>query len=701
MKYSNISVWKTSPFLRLLIPLAAGILIQWYIPVPVNILLACLVSFILIWIGFRLLPVGKRYHLFWLQGLSIQVCILIAGTLLSYQNDIRLDKAWYGNKYHDGDLLLITINESLVEKSKTYKAESCVSAVIHCGTMVPTSGKMLIYFSKDSSSEKLQYGDRILFQKQPQRIENSGNPGAFNYKSYAAAHQLYHNVFLTGKDWAVLSHKETDVFRHFIIMAREAVLNVIRSAAANDSGALGIAEALLIGYTNDLDKDLQQAYSNTGVVHIIAISGMHLGLIYVMLVWFFARMPVIKRSQWLQLVFILGCLWLFSFLTGATASVIRSAVMFTFIAVGKCLKRESSVYNSLAASAFVMLCVDPYYLKDVGFQLSYLAVVGIVSFQKSLYGLLFAENKWLDNIWKSIAVTLSAQVLTFPVCIYYFHQFPNLFLFTNMIAVPLSGIILYVEIAYVVLSRIPYLGYFLGKIVFVMINIMNKAVLYMNGLPFSVWDNLSVTVSETFFLYMVVIFLAAWFMYKKRKTLYIALIAGFALMTNIAIDKWIHYSQQKIIIYNIPHYQAVDIVVGNNYQFIGDSVLTEDGILQNFHIKPGRIALHLENRKKNIEGTFQQPPFYYVHGKRICIIDKSVEILPLQDKIVIDILLISKNPKINIWQLTQAFTCREIVLDASNSLWKIAQWKKECEELHLRCFSVPAQGAYVLDIAYK
>lgn len=228
---------------------------------------------------------------------------------------------------------------------------------------------------------------------------------------------------------------------------------------------MGIAEALLIGHTNDLDKDLVQAYSNTGVVHIIAISGMHLALIYGLLVWLFARIPLVNKSKIAQVVLILCCLWLFSLLTGAASSVLRSAVMFTFIAVGKNLSKQSSIYNSLAASAFVMLCYNPYFLWDVGFQLSYLAVIGIIIFQKSIYKWVYIKNKWVNKIWQLMAVSLPAQVLTFPVCIYYFHQFPNLFLITNIIAVPLSGVILFAEIGLVAFSWVPLLGNYLDKIV--------------------------------------------------------------------------------------------------------------------------------------------------------------------------------------------------------------------------------------------
>ena len=267
-----------------------------------------------------------------------------------------------------------------------------------------------------------------IIHKNLQPIKNSGNPGAFNYQRYAAFQGIYHNVFLKDKDWQVVPGNTKNWFYDFVYSARAYVLSVLRNTIHTGKDELGIAQALLIGYTNDLDKDLVQAYSNTGVVHIIAISGMHLGLIYVLLLWIFTKMPLINKSKLVQLILILTCLWLFAFLTGASPSVLRAAVMFSCIAIGKNLKKDVSIFTSLAASALILLCFNPYYLWAVGFQLSYLAVIGIVVFQKPIYNCLYIKNKWIDKVWQLMAVSTAAQLLTFPLCIYYFHQFPNLFL---------------------------------------------------------------------------------------------------------------------------------------------------------------------------------------------------------------------------------------------------------------------------------
>jgi competence protein ComEC len=694
----SIPVYKTAAFIRLLLPFLVGILLQWYLQLPLPVIVMAIIGFAAANLLFYFLPLALRFKLQVPQGILINLLLLTFGLIITWQKDMRHNADWYGNYYQDSNYIIATIEEPLIEKTKSYKAGASVETVISDDTTVNCKGKLLLYFSKDSAAQQLHYGDRVLINKQLQTIKNSGNPGAFNYQRYAAFQQTFHNVFLKERDWVLLPQKKVNGFKQFIFTARENILATLRKNINTGKDELGIAEALLIGYTNDLDKDLVQAYSNTGVVHIIAISGMHLGLIYVMLVWLFAKIPVVNKSKILQVVLILSCLWLFSLLTGAAASVLRSAVMFTFITIGNNFTKKSSIYNSLAASAFVMLCYNPYFLWDVGFQLSYLAVVGIVVFQKPIYNLFYIKNKQVDKIWKLMAISLAAQILTFPICIYYFHQFPNLFLITNIIAVPLSSIILYTEIFLVTFSWVPFVGEYLGKLTGWLVWLMNKIILWVNSFSFAVWDKIPANILSTWLLYAVVIGISAWLINKNKQLLRFSLVGLLAFVMVHAYGKWQIKNQKKLIVYNVPQHQAIDLVSADNYKFIGDSILLEDGMLQNFHLKPGRVALQLNKQSDSIEACVQYKQFYQFGGKKILVIDKPLFFEPLPQKINVDIIIISKSPKLYIPQLAAVFNCKQYVVDASNSLWKIDKWKKDCEELHLQLHSVPEKGAFIVDL---
>jgi len=297
-----------------------------------------------------------------------------------------------------------------------------------------------------------------------------------------------------------------------------------------------------------------------------------------------------------------------------------------------------------------------------------------------------------------VAVTSAAQILTFPVCIYYFHQFPLLFLITNIVAVPLSTIILYTEIFLVAFSWIPLVGVYIGKVTSWLVGIMNQFILQVNKLPFAVWDQIPANVLSTWLLYAVVIFIVGWLLNKNSKLLRISLVCLTGFVFVHAVISWKVKSQQKIIVYNVPQHRAIDLVNGSNYQFIGDSILLQDGLLQNFHLKPARIALQLNKRTDSIEGLFKTGGFLQFANTKVVLIDQALSFEAPAEKINADIIIISKSPRVYIKDLAAVFNCSQYVFDASNSLWKIEKWKEDCDKLNLRRHSIPEQGAFVLDV---
>jgi len=693
----RIPPWKTAPFFRLLLPFMVGIILQWYIYFQPSYIIVCTTSFSVAAFLIYFLPTSVRYLLRFMPGALIHCIVASIAMLITWYNDPRHQSAWYGNNDDSNSFLVIRINEPLVAKANSYKAIGIVETVINENGAIHTNGKLLLYFSKDSLLPPLKYGNKILVQKRPQQIKNSGNPGAFDYRRYASFQQVFQQVFLKKEDWKLLSGVQSTTFRGLLILARENIIKLLKRYIQGNE-ELSIAEALLIGYKEDLDKDLVQAYSNTGVVHIIAISGLHLGLIYFMLTWILNRIPLIKRSKHLKSFLLIASLWLFSLLTGGAASVLRSAVMFTTIVIGQSYFKKSSIYNSLCSSAFILLCYNPYFLWDVGFQLSYLAITGIVAIQQPIYRMLYIKNKWINKVWQMASVTIAAQLLTFPVCLYYFHQFPTVFLFSNLVAVPLSTLILFSEILLMIFSWNPFIGIYAGKAITWMIWLMNRVIRLFNDLPYSLIENVYADLVTTWILYGMIVFFCGWILYKNKLLLKLSLIT-LLLFTALHVYSKVKLNQQKkVIVYNIPRHTAVDFIYRSEYLFYGDSVLEEKGMLLNFHLKPARIACRLQNRMDSIGDLVHNGNLWKFGKKKLMILDSPVMFEPLVQKIYVDALIISKNPKINIAPLLSAIQPSVIVFDASNSLWKIAQWKKECEQLHLSCHSVPDKGAFVLNV---
>ena len=686
--------WKRMPFIRLIIPFIAGILIQRIGDFSPRILLITAgVIALIIFLFFRL-PFAVKYTYRWLPGFSINLLLIIAGTFVIYNKNISKEPNWIGNYSTDSTAVLATIKEPLVEKAKTYKAEASFEAINSNGEWKDATGNVLVYFSKDSSMPKMKYGSQVLFYKPLQPIKNSGNPGSFDYKQYNAFQSIYHQVFLKTTDYIITNDKKGSVFKNWLFNLRNAVIQRLRQYITGDREA-GVAEALLIGYRNDLDKDLVQAYSNTGVVHIIAISGLHLGMIYVALVWLLKPFKRTRWIRWVKPVIILAVLWIFTLLAGGVPSILRSAVMFSFIVLGETIDRKSSIYNTLAASAFVMLCINPYYLFDVGFQLSYAAVISIITFQRPIYNWFYVNNKILDFFWKLTSVTIAAQILTVPIIFYSFHQFPNLFLVTNCIIVPLSSVILFAELALLITSFIPAVANFAGVMISALLAFMNNFIERINDFPFAVYDSIQNNLAQTVLLYVFIIAIGYWLTNKTKPALFAALIAMLLFVMIDGFEIFNLRQQQKVIVYNVPKYNAVDFISGRKYAFVGDSALLDDGYLRNFHLKPARTLYRIKPGK-DISDLFISNPFIQFRGKRILLLDKPFK-FEAAAKIPIDLIVVSHNPRLYIAELARVFDCKQYVFDASNSTLKINRWKKDCDSLHLRHYSTVDGGAFELN----
>ncbi|MEO7483090.1 MAG: ComEC/Rec2 family competence protein, partial [Ferruginibacter sp.] len=693
----SIPFWKFAPFIRLLIPLMAGIILQWYLDFGIEIILIALGCFGLSFFLTRFLPVHIQYRLRFLRAVLLHLMIICAGLFITWQKDLQNHKAWYGYHVNEESKLQLQIEEPVAPKNNSYKTTASVKYVINENHIIPVKGKMLLYFSKDSSFAAPAYGDNILINSTLQWIKNSGNPGAFNYKRYAAFQQCYQQVFIKPSDWKKLSLNTGNGFSAFLFRIKSYVVAQLRKyVVGKDEQA--IAEALLIGYKEDLDKDLVQAYSNTGVVHIIAISGLHLGMIYLLLLRMLAFIPFLKNKKLFSTIIIIGSLWLFALITGGAASVLRSALMFSFLVIGKNYFRNASIYNSLAASAFLLLIYNPYFLWDVGFQLSYLAVTGIVALQKPLFRLWYIRNKWLRKIWELLSLAIAAQAATFPLCIYHFHQFPNLFFISNLFAVPAAMLLVYGELLLVVIGAIRPLALALGLLISKIIFALNFFIRYIDELPFSVWDNIHATLWSTWVLYLAVFCAALWMVEKHKIMLRLSMVFMILFFSLQAVWAWKVMNQKKIIVYEVPKYTAIDFVYRNKYFFIGDSILKKDGLLRNFHLKPSRIQQQATNVFYDSTFIRQQSFLWQFLNKKLLLIDSAVSFETIYPKIKVDILLISHNPKTYIKNLISAIEPSIIVFDASNSLWKIENWKKECEQLALPFHSVPEKGAFVLDI---
>lgn len=531
---SNSQIWKEAPFIRLLIPLLAGILLQFFFPITKSLnglILACCALALIFTI---FMPVDSLFGWGWMAGLFIHTAFLALGRLLIVcHQDIQVAPP---NQIPVKYSLIAELENDPARKSRTFKAISTIRYLCETNACYTEKEKIFIYFQANQLPLGISAGTVIIFNKPLLPIENSSSPQGFDYRHYCRLKHIYAQVFLGPSDYRILGGNRENPVRSVLISWRRKLLRIIKQYIPGKEEN-SLLEALMIGYTEDLDRELVQSYSNTGVVHIIAISGLHLTLIYQILQLLLQKINVQKSGKWAKLIILLGSLWTFSFLSGASPSVIRSAVMFSILLVARTLSRESIVYNTLASSAFILLCFDPYWLWDTGFQLSYTAVLSLVIFMKPVRGMLILQNKWLSVLWNSASLSLAAQILTTPISIYYFHRFPNYFLFCNLLAVPLSSIILVGGILLCFFYFFPFLANGIAWVLIKLIDLLNGFVQYLSQLPGAVTNQLSINIPQVILQYLLIYCLVRFFNKGEKKWFTLGLVS-ICLLFFIRILTW-------------------------------------------------------------------------------------------------------------------------------------------------------------------
>lgn len=668
----------------------AAILLQQQVQLSLPVLLTVFAVSLAGVLLYAFLSLDKRYRHRVVNGLFINLLVASMGGLLVWVGDVRHDRQWFGHAYSTSSGIVLRLQEPLVEKANSYKAVATVEAINDGNSLRETKGKVILYLKKDSAVSALRYGARIVTTQPLQEIRNTGNPGSFDYKQYCLFAGITHQVWLTGDDYTITGIEQGRFYR-IIYSSRERIIAILQRFIPGEREQ-GLAEALLIGYKDDLDKQLVQAYSNTGVVHVIAISGLHLALVYALLLFITAPLKGRKALAVPRLVVILAALWLFSLLAGGQPSVMRSAVMFSFIAAGEVLSRRTNIYNSLALSAFVLLCVNPFWLWDVGFQLSYAAVLSIVVFFKPVYHWLYLENKSLDFLWKLSAVSIAAQVLTLPLSIYHFHQAPLLFLLTNVVAVPLSSVILIGEIILCGLAPIGPVAKVLGTVLYHAISFMNSYIERLDTVSFAVWSGLSITLLQAVLLTGFIVALCTGLLQKQRwwtggSTLCLSGVLAIRAISFLEAER-----QQRLVVYNVPKHQAIEAIAGRKAAFIGDEAVAYDEALSRRYLQPTRILYRTEPLMTTHLKTFA------FCGKQVLIIDTTFHLLPSTSKPSVDVLILSHNPKVYMDGLFKALSIRQVVIDGSVPFWKAKRWKRDCDSLRIPCHDVSEKGAFVLNL---
>jgi len=680
-----------TPFVRLLLPLVAGIVLFEFFskisPVVLAVVLAFACALILASLLFKKSP---RFSARWIFGLGAGIFLLSLGYLLARNAADKADFTFSPER----EIYFVEIDGSPQEKQNSLALRvTLLSMVDSAGNAVPARGNAMIYLQKDSAALALRYGDRLLVATQFAPPQKALNPDAFDYARYLRHHGIGAVAYAGEGTWQKTGKNES--FSPFRLAddCRRHLLSVFRRLGLQGN-EFAVVAALTLGYTDEISPDVFVGYSASGAVHILSVSGLHVGIVYGFLLWFLGLFLKNNRfAQTLKGVIIVVAMWAYAFLTGLSPCVMRAAWMFSFVALALCVARKSEIYNSVFASAFLILLIAPFNLFQIGFQLSYAAVLSIVYFSLPAHKILKTKNKIVVWAWNLTIVSIAAQIGTAPFALYYFHQFPLYFLLTNFIAIPLSSIIIYLAIITLALSSLPLVPYLLAQGLQWITLALNRSILTIYGLPHAALS-VSADFWQMWLLVATVVAVAVFWQTKRFAALATALLCTFAVFAITLATKISTRQNDRMIVYAAQRNTHVSFISGlNNTVFTTDSadiIRLAKNFWDNNRLHPPVFA--------GENGRYADG-FVNFAGKRIFIYTDSFfkgKIAP--EPLVLDYLIIGAYQKPRIDELLALFQPRCVVVSSGVSAWYRTSIKNACAERTITCYDITENGAMTVEL---
>ncbi|MCG8721193.1 ComEC family competence protein [Tenacibaculum finnmarkense] len=526
--------------------------------------------------------------------------------------------------------------------------------------------------------------DLIVTTAEFKNLTGALNPYQFDYREYLAKQYVYQQVFINPTNYQKLAEGKTSIYG-----VSEQFRNNIQTSLKEKGfkkEELSVINALLLGQRKNISKNLLQNYTNAGAVHILAISGLHIGILFLLLNSLFKPIERLKNGLLFKTIIILILLWMFAFIAGLSASVVRAVTMFTFVAVGASFKRKKVVEYSLISSMLFLLLLKPLFLFDVGFQLSYLAVFGIIWTQPLLYNLWISKFWLLDKFWRLLTVSIAAQIGILPISLYYFHQFPGLFFIANLLIIPFLGSILIGGILIIVLAllKIPLqiLFDFYGWI----ISLMNKTVALIANQEQFLFQEISMSFYKMILWYLVIIFTYQFIINKKAKQFMLLLSSIMLLQITFIFEKNKQQKTCELIVFNKGIKNIIGIRNGSNLNIL--HTLDSSKTTNERSVKSYRIH-------ENINSNFlnKTPNIIAFKNDTILIVDDlGIYNIGLQNTIVV----LQKSPKINLERLIKELNPKKIIADASNYKSDVNLWKNICKKQKMPFYDTRKNGAFIL-----
>ncbi|PJJ59293.1 ComEC/Rec2 family competence protein [Hymenobacter chitinivorans] len=677
-------------------------------------------------------------------GMLAIICLFVAGLTLTQQATEKRRSEHLSQLTGPIEFYRAVVDDYTVVRPATYATTVRVSAVRVAGQWRAALGGIRVSVPRDSGVTQPRYGDVWLVRGGPASAKAPLNPGEFDYRRYLSYHQVYHQQFIHADQYRRIAY-QPPLYVKAVSMRAARVLDAVFRQYVHQKREYALASALVLGIKDDVDQDTKQAYANTGTTHIMAVSGLQVGLLFGAVTWLLGLLPG-RRGPLFRLTTAalgLAVIWSYAFLTGLSASVLRAAVMFTFVILARATGRQSNMYNTLAVAAFCLLCYDPYLLADVGFQLSFLAVLSIVYLQPRIAAWVDFKDKaaarirpwqpravqqlwraggWLANwIWQATALSLAAQVATFPLGLFYFHQFPLSFLASNLVAVPISSLAVYVGLALLAVkglvalaglvlpaaltAGLDWLPQGIAWLFEKMILAFNEYIFWIGRtMPGALIQNVHVTPLQAWLIFAMILAVLVFLAVKRLPWLGLAcaLLAIFA-GTRVWAARTLTADEQ-LVIYSIPRRSVCGFWQGAAAHIVTVDSLPLSETERTYRIVPGiiqrearQVAYHTGWQPAPVP-TAQPMPHVTVavwRGLRLAFVSGRIDEARIATPV--DVLVLRRNAWVKPKELAQVFGRKaRVIFDSSCKSWYVAHQDSLLQAAGFQTHDVTSKGAFII-----
>ena len=639
--------------------------------------------------------ISHRYN--FLNGLSLLTMWISFGMFVTEYQRVDMPKL---SDFGDGVKIGVIV-EPTEEKPKTHKSR------IRIIDSAANNIEILAYFEKDSTTPPPQFGDLIGFGSDVRYIESNGNPLEFDYQQYMSRQGVYCQTYIKKQEYEILQPAYQKGIKYYGAKIRQSLIDIYRQTGISGQ-QLAVLEALTLGYKADLDPETITTFQTSGAMHILAVSGLHTGIIMLITNFLLAFLDYTQKTRIIKCFLIILILWLFAAITGFSASVCRSALMFSMMTVSQILDRSSSTYNTLATSAFILLIINPLLIFNIGFGLSYLAVLAIISITPLVKKTIpkfdpvhdtrwIHVKKWLIRYFLGIIyVSIAAQIGTSILSIRTFNMFPTYFLLTNILVIPLSYFIMVTSILLLAVSWCSPLMWLTTEVLKFFLGLLTGSVSWIESLPAASINDIFITNISSLLLYAAMATFIILAHYKRAIFLKTALILLCLFAASITIFDSAKNPNNQVIVYNKRNTQLYSIKNGEKM-----SIITDNAKLDEKSLSPATINAALTHANLveilNVDTLHSiNDLFWQIDNKTFYNVKSHLQIEIMDEETLpVDYLIVSGNTFINADVLTESFKCSNVIFDSSNSKKFVAARKEEYEKQGINCYDVSKQGAFV------